>query len=237
MKKMYFLILPVLICVLIFNSSFVFYDLGKNVSGENPKSSLPVIIIDAGHGGFDGGAVAADGTVEKDINLKISLYLQEYLDVFGFETLLTRDNDNSLEDAGLETIKKKKTSDIHNRMKIMEDTDNALFISIHQNHYPVEKYSGMQVFYSPEFSEKSSLLAQSIQETVTEILQPDNNRLIKQCGTSVYLMYNAVKPAVLVECGFLSNVIETQKLKTDVYQKELAFCIALGVQKYVYGEG
>lgn len=234
---MYFLILPVLICVLIFNSSFVFYDLGKNVSGENPKSSLPVIIIDAGHGGFDGGAVAADGTVEKDINLKISLYLQEYLDVFGFETLLTRDNDNSLEDAGLETIKKKKTSDIHNRMKIMEDTDNALFISIHQNHYPVEKYSGMQVFYSPEFSEKSSLLAQSIQETVTEILQPDNNRLIKQCGTSVYLMYNAVKPAVLVECGFLSNVIETQKLKTDVYQKELAFCIALGVQKYVYGEG
>lgn len=237
MRKLYFLIIPVLICILIFNSSVSFCNSDKGASGDAVLSSLPVIIIDAGHGGFDGGAVAVDGTVEKDINLKISLYLQEYLDVFGFDTLLTRDSDKSLENEGLETIKKKKTSDIHNRMKIMEETENAIFISIHQNHYPVEKYSGLQVFYSPEFSEKSSVLAQNIQETVTGILQPDNDRLIKQCGTSVYLMYNAVKPAVLVECGFLSNINETQRLKTDEYQKALAFCIALGVQKYVYGKG
>ncbi len=197
---------------------------------------MPTIIIDAGHGGFDGGTSADDGSVEKDINLAISLYLFEYLNSFGFNTILTRDSDESLEDEGLNTIRKKKSSDIHNRMNIMEKADNSVFVSIHQNHYSVEKYNGLQVFYSPKFSDESSLLAQSIQETVVELLQPENDRQIKKCGTSVYLMYNAVKPAVLVECGFLSNHRESQLLKTQEYQKKIAFCIALGIQDYVYNK-
>lgn len=194
---------------------------------------MPVIIIDAGHGGFDGGTSTKDGTAEKEINLSIALYLNEYLSSFGYKTILTRESDTSLEKSGLSTIRSKKTSDIYRRMEIMENTENAIFISIHQNHYPVEKYSGIQVFYSPNFSEESSELAQNIQETVANALQPDNKRLIKECGNSVYLMYNAVKPAVLVECGFLSNNEEAQKLKETDYQQKMAFCIAIGTQNYI----
>ena len=234
MKKLYLITIPVVICALILYSTCRSTN-ERSASAEiNTAEMLPTIIIDAGHGGFDGGTSSDDGIIEKDINLKISLYLCEYLNFFGFNTILTRDKDESLESDGLTTIREKKSSDIHNRMDLMEKTDNALFISIHQNHYSVEKYHGLQVFYSPTFSDESSQLAQSIQETVTELLQQDNEREIKKCGTSVYLMYNAVKPAVLVECGFLSNHNESQLLKTEEYQKKIAFCIALGIRDYVY---
>lgn len=146
---------------------------------------------------------------------------------------MIRDIDCSVEDDGLNTIRQKKTSDLHNRMKIMEETDNAIFISIHQNKYTDGKYSGTQVFYSPKTKEESQILAQSIQDCVVNTLQKENTRQIKECGTSVFLMYNAVKPAVLVECGFLSNYEETNKLKTPEYQKKIAFCIAMGTQNYL----
>lgn len=237
MKKLLLPLIPVLICALIFNATTFLYASDNVFAGNEGKSMVPVIIIDPGHGGFDGGAVAPDGTVEKDINLNISLYLQEYLELSGFSAVMTRSDDISLEDEGLSTIRQKKTSDIHNRMSLMESTDNALFISIHQNKYHVEKYSGLQVFYSPQLSEESSLLARHIQENVTEALQPQNEREIKKCGTSVYLIYNAVKPAVLVECGFLSNKQETELLKTNDYQRKIAFSIATGIQDYVYCKG
>ena len=233
LKKLFFVFVPVLICFVLFFSSFV---IKENIGYVNTSASniLPVIIIDAGHGGFDGGASTADGFPEKDINLSISLYLKDYLELFGFKTILTRSSDASLEDDGLTTIRKKKTSDIHNRMKIMSETDNAVFLSIHQNFYPVEKYSGMQVFYSPHLSNESSFLAQCIQDSTVELLQPENDRQIKECGTSVYLIYNAQKPACLVECGFLSNKEEADMLKSGEYQKQVAFCIATGVKKYFY---
>lgn len=234
LKKLYLITIPLVVCALILYSTCRFTNEKSASANTNTSEVLPTIIIDAGHGGFDGGTSSNDGIIEKDINLKISLYLCEYLDSFGFNTVLTRDKDESLESDGLSTIREKKSSDIHNRMDLMEKTDNALFVSIHQNHYSVEKYHGLQVFYSPNFSEESSQLAQSIQDTVTELLQPENERQIKKCGTSVYLMYNAVKPAVLVECGFLSNYNESQLLKTEEYQKKLAFCIALGIRDYVY---
>ncbi len=200
---------------------------------KNASNNLPTIIIDPGHGGFDGGAIANDGTIEKDINLSIATYLQEYLVIFGFKTVMTRESDSSTEDEGLTTIREKKRSDIHNRMKIMEETDNSLFISIHQNKFQVEKYSGTQVFYSPKTEAESSALAQYIQDSVVNTLQKDNTRQVKECGTSVYLIYNAVKPAVLIECGFLSNYEELSKLKSSDYQKKIAFCIAMGIQNYV----
>lgn len=234
MKKLYLISIPVVICALILYSTCRFTSERSASADINTAEMLPTVIIDAGHGGFDGGTSSADGIIEKDVNLNISLYLCEYLNFFGFNTVLTRNKDESLESDGLNTIREKKTSDIHNRMDLMEKTDNALFVSIHQNHYSVKKYRGLQVFYSPNFSEESSKLAQSIQDTVTELLQPDNERQIKKCGTSVYLMYNAVKPAVLVECGFLSNYNESQLLKTEEYQKKIAFCVALGIRDYVY---
>jgi N-acetylmuramoyl-L-alanine amidase len=117
-------------------------------------------------------------------------------------------------------------------MLLMENTKNAIFVSIHQNHFSSPQYSGAQVFYSKNFSDESSELAQSIQDSITYYLQPENTRQIKPCGTSVYLIYNAVKPAVLVECGFLSNYDEAELLKTDDYQRKLAFTIALGIINY-----
>ena len=118
-------------------------------------------------------------------------------------------------------------------MKIMEETENAIYISIHQNHYSQEKYRGMQVFYSPSFSDESSALAESIESYTVNALQPDNTRKIKECTSSVFLIYKAVKPAVLVECGFLSNEEEAELLQTEKYQKNIALCIAMGVQNYL----
>ena len=146
---------------------------------------------------------------------------------------MIRDTDCSVEDEGLDTIRQRKSSDLHNRMKIMEQTDNSIFVSIHQNKYPDGKYSGTQVFYSPKTEDESQILAQTIQDYIINTLQKDNNRQIKECGTSVFLMYNAVRPAVLVECGFLSNYEELNKLKTPEYQKKIAFCIAMGIQNYL----
>jgi N-acetylmuramoyl-L-alanine amidase len=149
---------------------------------------------------------------------------------------MTRDSDTSTEDEGLNTIRSRKSSDLHNRMALMEKTQNAVFVSIHQNHFSQSKYSGAQVFYSKNFSEKSSYLAESIQESIVYFLQPNNTRQIKPCGTSVYLINNAVKPAVLVECGFLSNYEESEKLKTEEYQKQMALSIAVGILNYCEGQ-
>lgn len=232
MKKLLLLIIPIFICFVIFLLSFNHIDIGKSVNGTDSQTP-PTIIIDAGHGGFDGGASTDDGVPEKDINLSISLYLEDYLHLFGYDVIMTRNKDTSLEDDSTLSIRKKKTSDIRNRLKLMETTENSIFISIHQNHFHQEKYSGMQVFYSKNHSESSSLLAQSIQDSTVNLLQPENERQIKQIGTSVFLIYNAVRPAVLVECGFLSNKEESEKLKTETYQKQIAFSIALGIIDYI----
>ncbi len=232
MKKL--LLLSTIVCCVFLLFCFSFSINKNNMSVNNAVSkSAPVIIIDAGHGGFDGGASSHDGTVEKDINLKIALYIDEYLQIMGYKTILTRESDVSLEDDGLTTIRAKKTSDIHNRFELMEDFENSVLISIHQNYYPQEKYSGMQVFYSPDNATQSSQLAESIQETTVDFLQPYNTRQIKPCSTSVYLIYNAIRPAVLVECGFLSNYEEANLLKTDDYQRKIAFSIATGIINYI----
>ncbi len=232
MKKLFLLLLIICGVFVLFCISFNMSNYNISVNNSVNKST-PVVIIDAGHGGFDGGASSSDGTVEKDINLKIALYVDEYLQLMGYKTILTRESDISLEDDGLTTIRAKKTSDIHNRFGLMEDFDNSVFISIHQNYYPQEKYSGMQVFYSPHNATQSTLLAESIQETTVDFLQPHNTRQIKPCTTSVYLIYNAIRPAVLVECGFLSNYEEANLLKTDDYQRKIAFSIATGIINYI----
>ena len=233
MKKLIYVVLPLIISLLIFICTLTLRNPISAVKSTKQNANQPIVIIDAGHGGFDGGAVSDDGTVEKDINLSIALYLREYLAIFNIKTIMIRETDCSVEDNGLNTIRQKKTSDLHNRMKIMEETDNAIFVSIHQNKFPDGKYNGTQVFYSPKTKEESQVLAQTIQDYIVNTLQKDNKRQIKECGTSVFLMYNAVKPAVLVECGFLSNYEETQRLKSSEYQKKIAFCIAMGIQNYL----
>ena len=150
MKKLIYVVLPLIISVLIFICTLTLRNPISAVKSTKQNANQPIVIIDAGHGGFDGGAVSDDGTVEKDINLSIALYLQEYLSIFNIKTIMIRETDCSVEDNGLNTIRQKKTSDLHNRIKIMEETDNAIFVSIHQNKFPDGKYSGTQVFYSPK---------------------------------------------------------------------------------------
>lgn len=194
-------------------------------------SAEPVsyILIDPGHGGFDGGAVAVDGTLEKHINLDISLCLRDMLTVCGLSVRMTRDDDKALADNEMDTIRHKKVSDMQNRLALYNGAE--LVISIHQNHFQIPKYAGTQVFYSPNHSVGAGL-AQAIQESVVTHLQKDNQRMIKPTTDGVYLMHHTAIPAVLVECGFLSNTDELAKLKTPEYRRQMAWAVMLGYWNY-----
>ncbi len=190
------------------------------------------VIIDAGHGGPDGGTSADDGTLEKDLNLQIAIKLNESLNSMGIKTVMIRTEDISVHDASATTIRQKKVSDLKNRLKIINETDNSIFVSIHQNHFSDSRYSGTQVFYSKN-NPQSSVLADCIRQSVISDLQKDNTRETKPSGTDIYLLYHAESPAVMVECGFLSNINESKNLKNENYQKELAFVLALGISDYL----
>lgn len=225
-----FFVLVLIISAMIF--VFLNVEFGKHVQVAAETDTKPTFIIDAGHGGIDGGAIGADGTPEKDINLQISLYLNEILKSYGFNTVMIREDDRSVHSDSAKTVREIKVSDIHNRMSVMENTDNCIFISIHQNSYNSSKYWGTQVFYSPN-TQESKLLADEIQQSVVSLLQSNNERQIKECGKSVYLLYYAKKPAVLVECGFITNYSDLELLKNEEYQRKMAFSVANGILNYV----
>lgn len=191
-----------------------------------------VIIIDAGHGGEDGGTQSADGVLEKDINLQISLKLNSLLRVMGYNTVMTRQQDKLIYDESCTKMRQKKVSDINNRLEIAKSYPDSLFISIHQNYFTESKYSGAQVFYSPN-NEESAVLAQSIQQSVCSLLQKENSRKIKKSGSEIFLLDNIKSPAVMVECGFMSNADEALKLTDEEYQKKMALAIASGINNYL----
>ncbi|MCR5485598.1 MAG: N-acetylmuramoyl-L-alanine amidase [Clostridiales bacterium] len=190
-----------------------------------------VFVIDAGHGGADGGAVAYDGTLEKTINLAIAEKLESIIKISGYKTVMTRTTDDSIHDPSAKTLRQQKVSDIHNRLDIVEKTNNSVLISIHQNHYSVPKYSGAQVFYSKNNTESEGL-ADSIQKSIVRHLQNDNTRQIKPIGTDIYLLYHTTRPAVMVECGFLSNNAEAEDLKDDGYRTQMAAAVFCGITDY-----
>ena len=201
------------------------------ITAWNAVKERQVIILDAGHGGFDGGAVAPDGTVEKDINLKIALTLKDFLKQGGFEVIMTRESDVSTDDVETNKIATRKKSDLKNRLGLMKDNPNAVFVSIHLNKFTTSAANGSQVFYSAERGE-SKVLGDCIQKSIVQLLQPENTRVNKQATSSTYLLYNATVPAVLVECGFLSNSAELKRLKDDEYQKKMAFSIFCGIVSF-----
>ncbi|MBR4051373.1 MAG: N-acetylmuramoyl-L-alanine amidase [Clostridia bacterium] len=207
------------------------YNKTESVSSSAENRGL-YIILDAGHGGMDGGTSAADGTKEKDINLSIAKKLNSLLVASGYKTVMLRNDDALIGDNSLSTIRARKVSDIRKRLEIAESYPDSMLISIHQNYYSVPKYSGTQVFYSTN-SPESKILAQSVQQTVVKMLQPNNSRKIKPVGSNIYLLYNCTIPAIMVECGFLSNVNEAQKLKTDSYQTQIALSIMQGITDYL----
>ena len=190
-----------------------------------------VIIIDAGHGGEDSGAVGINGIYEKDLNLTIAMTIGEELKNRGYTVIYTRTEDKMLY-LPEENIKgMRKISDLKNRCKLTEKYDDPIFVSIHMNSYGASKYSGLQVYYSDE-NESSRELATKIQNSVRKDLQPENKRQIKK-GSSLYLLENARGTAVLIECGFLTNEKECEKLSEKEYQKRLSFSIICGIIEYI----
>ncbi|MEE1024485.1 MAG: N-acetylmuramoyl-L-alanine amidase [Acutalibacteraceae bacterium] len=221
-----------ILCLVMF---IIIYTVSVNLtvitSSSRVESIAPIVVIDAGHGGVDGGAVASDGTNEKDINLAIAIKLNELMKLNGFSTVMTRTEDISIHEDDAETIRQKKVSDLKKRLSILDDGDALCMISIHQNIYSSSKYSGTQVFYGKN-NVLSKSLAGYIQSEVVVLLQPDNKRVIKQTTNDIYLLYNAQKPCVMVECGFMSNQKELSDLKNDEYQTKMAFAVFAGFLEY-----
>ena len=198
-------------------------------TGADPNEL--VIVIDPGHGGEDPGAVGVNGAYEKDINLSMGNEVGAMLAEKGYRVVYTRTDDRMLY-APEENIKGfRKLSDLKNRLKIAGEHPGAILISIHMNSYGESKYSGLQGYYSPD-SKESCLLAESIQASVKNTVQPDNNRTVKK-GKNIYLLENYGGVAVLVECGFLTNPTECEKLCEKEYQKELSFSIVCGIIDYI----
>lgn len=228
-------IVAIITAFLIILSAMLYLTFMANSSAAE-ASSMPItqktVIVDAGHGGDDGGAIGIDGTVEKDINLDIALKLEKILKFYGFNVIMTRTQDVMTCDDGLDSLRKRKISDIHNRFELMRKNPDAIFISVHQNKFEDSSQHGTQVFYSGN-DERSKELAEAIQTSVTLTLQRKNDRVVKKSGSGIYLLYHAKIPAVLVECGFISNSDEVKKLKDESYRMKLAILIADGLLKYL----
>jgi len=182
------------------------------------------LILDAGHGGFDGGAVGVNGAIEKDLNLAITQQTAAIAQLAGFSVTQVRESDAAVCDEGLSTIRKKKVSDLHNRLAMLEADPAAVFVSIHQNHFSQASSRGTQIFFSRN-DPRSEVLADRLQKRIASNLQPENRRETKPAGKNLYLLSHAQSPAVLVECGFLSNPEECEMLCAPAYQQQLAFSI------------
>ncbi len=202
----------------------------KYVSAVSLENDANIVVIDAGHGGEDPGAVGVSGVYEKDLNLEIAYEIGALLEERGFAVVYTRTSDRLLynEDENIKGLR--KIYDLKNRCKIAAEYPSAIFLSIHMNSYGDSKYSGLQVYYSKE-NENSYLLASSVQQSVKDDVQVDNTRVIKS-GEKMYLLENINSPAILVECGFLTNPDECQKLSEKEYQKRLSLAIVCGIIEY-----
>lgn len=188
----------------------------------------PTVVVDAGHGGEDGGAVAADGTVESGLNLAIALRVRDLLAFAGVNTVMTRTEDAAIYDDSASTLREKKVSDLKNRAELVNATENAVLLSIHQNSLPSSPVThGAQAFFNG--AEGAAPLATSVQEALNQAVNTEKAKNPAAIGSSVYLMKNITAPGVLVECGFLTNEREAAQLKSEAYQLRLAAAITAGL--------
>ena len=216
----------------------VTYFAGERITeGERNTSALAkervTVVIDAGHGGRDGGASTEDGVLEKDLNLAVAKKLAALLSVSDVNVVMTRETDVMYAD---ESSPHKKLDDLNARLDIVSENENCIFVSIHMNKFPVEKYRGLQVYYSKNHT-GSRVLADMIQEKTAAHLQSGNARLTKAADSSIYLLHNIEVPAVLVECGFLSNREEAELLQNEEYQASLAALICASVLEFIEAQG
>ena len=220
-KRIIFINIRIILSIFIYS-----LDSSKQFSTQT-VSSTPVsnhtIILDAGHGNPDGGATGSDGSVESDLNLSLVLKLQNLLESSNCTVILTRSDENGIYEADSNTIREQKVSDMKNRVKIANNSNSEIFVSIHMNKLEQTQYSGWQTFYKNQ-DENSKKIAESIQLSLNNFMKKQNSRTIKSIS-NIYLTKNVEIPLVLVECGFLSNAEENKLLQTDEYQNELAWSI------------
>ena len=226
----------ILTCVLVGVFTFMLQSSELKTMESVPTVTLPVsgktIIVDAGHGVPDEGAESSQGTTEAETNLKIALKLQNLLETSGCTVLLTRSDENAIYDIDSKTLRQKKISDIHNRVKIGNESQADIFVSIHLNKIPQQQYYGWQCFYK-EGNEQGQKLAVSIQENLNNAIPKENNRVAHNID-NVYIIKHVEIPTTIVECGFLSNPEEEAQLLSDEYQNRLAWGIYNGIINYFY---
>lgn len=203
-----------------------------NTSLPHSFSSTKTVVLDAGHGGEDGGASSADGVLEKDLNLALTLTMRDILAANGVNVILTRETDTLLYDRNVDFQGRKKKLDMAARLKIAADASDPVFVSLHMNTYPHPSCKGVQVWYS-ENNAASIELAKSIHQTTQDILQHENDRPVKRSGSSIYLLHHLECPAVLVECGFLSNPEEAALLANENYRQQLALTLCMGILRTI----
>lgn len=233
-------IVKILSVVMIFIFAYIITGYNVNNTKNQLKTietvALPVnnkvIVIDAGHGVPDEGAQSSNGTTEAESNLKIALKVQNLLEQSGATVILTRSDENAIYDLDSKTLKQKKISDIHNRVKIGNESSADIFVSIHLNKIPQQQYWGWQTFYKQE-SPEGQKLATSIQNSLNESIQKENKRVPMKIE-NVYIIKHVEIPTTIVECGFLSNPEEEQLLLNNEYQDKLAWGIYTGIMDYFY---
>jgi len=231
MLKKYFDIKMILLYSVLFSVFFFFPLLGNQAVTvfSDDRQSKPCVVIDAGHGGVDGGAVSCTGVFESQINLQIALRLEDLMHLLGIRTVMIRNTDRSIYTHG-NTIAAKKISDIKERVRIVNETPNAILVSIHQNHFQDSRYSGTQVFHNA--NRESISIAEQLQQNFRNYLCPTNKRQIKKTS-GVYLMDHINCAGVLIECGFLSNPREESMLRNPEYQKRLISIIVATLSQYL----
>ncbi len=224
-KKMLFTLLIVLMLSILYLNSAPYTSFVNSIISKNKT-----IVIDAGHGGYDPGKVGVSGTLEKDINLSIALKLKKCLEEKDYNVIMTREDDRHLYTEGCQS---KKTDDLNNRIKIIDEANPLLVVSIHQNSFQDSTVSGAQVFYYGDTSTESDskTIAETLQYHLINTLDPNNHRVAK-ANTSYYLLKNTPHPIVIIECGFLSNPSEEALLITDEYQNKCAMAICEGIESY-----
>lgn len=216
-----------LLCILVLH--FICISMLKIMARQTAAQEANCILLDAGHGAPDGGCVGADGTTEAALNLEVCRFLKTALEARGYRVRMTRTDENGIHAEG-KSIAQKKRDDMKKR-KAMRDQGAALFVSIHMNSFPQTQYRGAQVVYAPQ-NEAAEQLALCIQNTIREKADRENRRVPMEATSSIYLLQGAKMPAVLVECGFLSNPEECAQLKTPTYQKAIAEAIADGIVQF-----
>lgn len=225
------------LAVILLAAVIVIFSSFSNIAAHTSAAAaevLPHIVIDAGHGGEDGGAQAAD-VLEKDLNLSIARKLADILCLSGYTVTEVRTSDKAVYSPEAGTLREKKVSDLNNRAELFNSDEHNIVVSIHQNKFENSKYSGTQIFYSTN-DESSRELADRIRTAVVMLIQHDNTRELKPAGDDIFILDKAEVPAVIVECGFLSNDDERTKLSDEEYQKQLAYSIAMGVLDYCNNE-